>query len=215
MNLDFEREERTAIPEVVYCDGKSYKDIKKAITSFQSKSGSPVFGTRLSQKHGKKLRKDFPLLDYVRDSKTFLLGELKSQRIGKVSLVSAGNSDFFCLKEASRTLDFLCCDYLTINDVGVAGVHRILEKRHLLEQSQVVIVFAGMDGALPSVVGGITTRPIIAVPTSIGYGVSLNGLAPMLTMLNSCSPGVSVVNINNGFGAACSAFKIIKMIENE
>jgi NCAIR mutase (PurE)-related protein len=153
----------------------------------------------------------WPAAELNRVARTALLrGTSPSPGTGTVAVVTAGTSDLPVAEEAAVTLDAFGHEVLRVTDVGVAGIHRILSKRETLEGAKVIIVVAGMDGALPSVVGGLVRVPVIAVPTSVGYGAAFNGIAPLLTMLNSCAAGVTVCNIDNGFGAAVAASRILR-----
>jgi NCAIR mutase (PurE)-related protein len=153
----------------------------------------------------------FPTGSYNAVSRLYRIGQMEHSRMhAPVAVVSAGTSDQPMAEEAAQTLEFAGVKVTRVNDVGVAGLHRVLSKLELLRSASLLIVVAGMDGALPSVVGGLVAQPVIAVPTSIGYGANLHGIAALLTMLNSCASGVTVVNIDNGFGAAVAALRCLK-----
>lgn len=202
--LDIKRRERTGIIEAVYSEFKT-KEILLDIARKLIKRKAPLFFTRVCQDKAEFLLDKIDGLVYVPEAQIVYKPQKKRKKIGFVSVVSAGTSDRLYLEEAALTLDFLGNNFAKISDVGVAGVHRILPYIRLLRRSRAVVVIAGMEGALPSLIGGIVNAPVIAVPSPVGYGVSSGGFAALLGMLSSCSPNVCVVNIGNGFGAACIA----------
>jgi hypothetical protein len=169
--------------------------------------GSNILVTRLAADKAHDVRAQFPSATYHGDARCLTLEQRPIEQKGKgeILVVSAGTSDIPVAAEALVTARFLGNQVSQVYDVGVAGIHRLLARRELLAAASVIIVVAGMEGALPSVVGGLVDKPVIAVPTSVGYGASFGGIAALLGMLNSCSSGVTVVNIDNGFGAACAA----------
>lgn len=206
--LDHHRALRQGFPEVIYCEGKTDSQVL-AIVSRMLKAKHPILATRASEALARKVRRLSRRARYHPLSRCIvILPERKTKPAGSVLVLSAGTSDIPVAEEAAVTAETLGSRVKTLYDVGVAGLHRILSHRDLLDEARVLVVAAGMDGALPSVVGGLTDKPIIAVPTSIGYGASFRGIAPLLTMLNSCAPGVAVVNIDNGFGAGVLAHRI-------
>lgn len=202
--VDHHRHMRQGIPEVVFAKGKKTNDVVKIAHSLYKKSKRLLI-TKASQEIYKKLKlknaKFFP------DSGIISVSGKKRKK-GCILIVSAGTSDIPVAEEASITASFLGSNVETVYDVGVAGIHRLMDIRKLLDAANVVVVIAGMEGALPSVVGGLVDKPIIAVPTSAGYGTTLGGLTALFAMLNSCVPGIAVMNIDNGFGAGCLAHKI-------
>lgn len=220
VNLDLSRRSRCGFPEAVYCEGKTTEQIKRIAKEMLKRDGF-VLLTRLRQAAYACIKRALPDLKYnvlgrvaycsdpVR--KKFSNGAKKTLRRryhpGRrpVLIITAGTSDIPVAEEARATLLAVGNEVKTLYDVGVAGMHRLLSKADEIRSANVIIVVAGMEGALASVVGGIVSKPVIAVPTSSGYGASFKGVTPLLAMLNSCSPGVSVVNIDNGFGAACAA----------
>ncbi len=208
-HLDHHRSIRNGMPEVIYCEGKTTDQIISIIKSF-NKTKQDILATRLSPKMFKSIKNRIPKkAQYDSLGKTLTIKKKKkSKKVGEILILTAGTSDIPVALEASVTADLLGSKVETIFDVGVAGIHRLFDKFDLIRKAKVIIVVAGMDGALLSVVGGLVDKPVIGVPTSIGYGASFEGLAPLLTMLNSCSSGVGTVNIDNGFGAACLAHKI-------
>jgi len=207
--IDHHRELRQGAPEVVYGAGKTLEQLKTIIERILA-HGSNLLVTRLDAETGGALHDTFPDTDYDPLGRTLSLIHADStQTPGKVAVVCAGTSDLPVAREALTTVRVLGYVGEEITDVGVAGLHRLLAKSQQLHSADVLIVVAGMEGALPSVVGGLTAVPVIAVPTSIGYGAAFGGVAALLSMLNSCASGVTVVNIDNGFGAAFAAHRIL------
>lgn len=209
--LDLDRYKRRGFPEVVYCPGKTKEQIKK-IAQEILKSKAPLLLTRLKPKDFKYLKESFAKLSY---NKLAGLAFIKSSqkpnlKEGLVLVITAGTSDIPVAEEACLTLELMGNRVKKLFDVGVAGVHRVINKHRLLKEASVIVVVAGMEGALASLVSGLVSCPVVAVPTSCGYGSNFQGLSALLTMLNSCSPGVSVVNIDNGFGAGYFASLINK-----
>jgi len=204
--LDLHRAKRKGFPEVVFCEGKTKDQIIK-IAAKICKANEIVLLTRVKNEIGKALKKKYPKGVYSPQARVFYMGTAR-KRQGLVSVLTGGTADIPVAEEAAITAEVMGSRVQRIYDVGVAGVHRLLAFREKIEESRVLVVVAGMDGVLPSVAGGLFSKPIIAVPTSIGYGLSLQGITPLLTMLNSCAPGIAVVNINNGFGAGYIAAMI-------
>jgi len=200
--LDHHREIRKGAPEMVLGIGKSEGQIKEISKQIVEK-GSSLLVTKVNEKIYENIKKDIPGLKYDSSARLIYLKAKDSPSgKGKIAVMTAGTSDIPVAEEAAVTCEVLGNKIERIYDVGVAGIHRLLGEYHKIKEAQVIIVVAGMEGALPSVLAGMTNRPIIAVPTSIGYGASLKGIAALLAMLNSCPGGVAVVNIDNGFGAA-------------
>jgi NCAIR mutase (PurE)-related protein len=205
--LDFARAGRTGVPEVIYGANKTLEQIERIARALYEDAGFAL-ATRVEAASGAALAAVLPQARYFERARVLQCGALaRSGR--RVAVACAGTSDLPVAEEAARTLDALGHDVGEYYDVGVAGVHRTLAVRDELDAHRAVIVVAGMEGALPSVIAGLIRPPVIAVPTSIGYGASFDGLAALLAMLNSCAPGVCVVNIDNGFGAACVAHKFV------
>ncbi len=199
--LDHHRELRKGIPEVIYGSGKTPEQIKGIAKAMLAKGQSLILITRLPAKIAETLQKNLPL-QYYETARIGVIGEIpKPNGIGKIVIATGGTSDIPVAEEAAVTAEVLGNDVVRLYDVGVAGMHRLLSKLGDIMDAQVVISIAGMEGALTSVIGGLVDCPVIGVPTSIGYGASLKGIAALLSMLNSCASGVSVVNIDNGFGA--------------
>lgn len=213
--LDLSREDRTGIPETIYCPGKTVEQLARILLAF-AEAGSAAFGTRCSQEQADfVLNKGLPV-QYDATSRTLLLpGRTPATLPGLVAVCTGGTADIPVAEEAARTAEFFGACVERFYDVGVAGLHRLLGSMEAIRRANVVIAVAGMEGALGSVIAGLVKAPVIAVPTSVGYGASLEGLAPLLSMLNSCAEGLSVVNIDNGFGAAVQACRILNMIRIE
>lgn len=204
--VDHHRELRQGMPEVIFGEGKTTEQILRIMAAMAGK-GSNILVTRLAADKAHDLLAAFPAATYHGEARCLTLENRAVEQRGKgdILVVSAGTSDIPVAAEALVTARFLGNQTSHVYDVGVAGIHRLLARREQLAAAAVIIVVAGMEGALPSVVGGLVDKPVIAVPTSIGYGASFGGIAALLGMLNSCASGVTVVNIDNGFGAACAA----------
>jgi pyridinium-3,5-biscarboxylic acid mononucleotide synthase len=200
--VDHHRQLRQGFPEVVFASGKSLAQLRGILASLSARADH-ILVTRLTPDKAAALATDFPAARYYPDSQALTLsrGELPDHGRGLILVISAGTSDIPVAEEALVTAQIMGHRAEALYDVGVAGLHRLLAHQDLLTQATCFIVVAGMEGALPSVVGGLVGRPVIAVPTSIGYGASFGGLAALLAMLNSCATGIAVVNIDNGFGA--------------
>lgn len=217
---DILRECRTNIPEVVFARFKDDRSLVSAVKELLE-ANSRVLVTKCSREQIKLLKNRFKgkveKADDISGTVVVSGRKKKDTAIGAIAVLSAGTSDFFVAEEASLSAEFFRLSVFRHYDCGVAGIHRLKGALETIEKEtvDVVIVVAGMEGALPSIVSGIVKQPVIAVPTSVGYGASLDGLTALLAMLNSCSPGITVVNIDNGFGAAASAYKIIKWLKNE
>lgn len=210
--IDHHRELRQGVPEVILGEGKSADQLRTIISAMRNKERN-ILVTRLDREKATTVCNQFPEGEYDNDARTFRLIQQKIEisGAGKILVICAGTSDLPVAREAVVTARMLGNEVKELIDVGVAGIHRLLAQQKLLQEAAVLIVVAGMEGALPSVVGGLVARPVIAVPTSVGYGASFNGLAALLGMLNSCASGVTVVNIDNGFGAAFAANRINKI----
>jgi NCAIR mutase (PurE)-related protein len=209
--IDHHRSLRRGFPEVILGQGKSSEQIK-AIIQRMSRQGDNVLVTRVSRRKGLAIQRSIPEARYhpVPGIITLINHEVEVVGKGLILVISAGTSDIPVAEEAALTAEMMGNQVERLYDVGVSGIHRLLSKAELIQSANVIIVVAGMEGALPSVVGGLIDRPVIAVPTSVGYGASFGGIAALLAMLNSCAAGVSVVNIDNGFGAGYVASLINK-----
>jgi hypothetical protein len=209
--VDHHRALRQGAPEVILGEGKSAAQVA-GIAKELARTGQNVLVTRLDAAKAVDVRALFPELEYKSEARVATFEQTPIPLLGKlpVALVSAGTSDLPVAEECSETLRMLGVRVERVYDVGVAGIHRLLHKREVFERTAVTVVIAGMEGALASVVGGLVTTPVIAVPTSVGYGAALGGIAALLGMLTSCASGVTVVNIDNGFGAAFAAARILR-----
>jgi len=209
--LDTHRELRVGYPEVIFCQGKTTAQIKSIIQAMMAED-SNILATRAGEEVYTAVREICPDAVYNPLARTIALIR-KKPRLSRhyIAVVTAGTSDMPVAEEAAVTAETFGNRVERIVDVGVAGVHRLLDRMDLIRKARVIVVVAGMEGALPSVVAGLVDKPVIAVPTSIGYGASFQGVAALLGMLNSCAGGVSVVNIDNGFGAGCIASMINKL----
>jgi pyridinium-3,5-biscarboxylic acid mononucleotide synthase len=210
--VDTHRAIRQGLPEVIYCPGKTDKQIV-SIAKTLTKKHNIVIGTKCRGEVAVRVKKAVPGVKYYAESKILLWGQMpkKAKFDFVVTVITAGTADIPIAEEASIYLQAAGVSVKRLNDVGVAGLHRLVDELPNLKKSDVCIVVAGMDGALPGVIGGLIAAPVIAVPTSVGYGASFAGIAPLLTMLNSCAAGVTVVNIDNGFGAAVAALRIMQV----
>jgi NCAIR mutase (PurE)-related protein len=217
---DILRECRTNIPEVVFARFKHDEGLIDSVKGLLEEN-QKVLVTKCTKEQVKLLKKEFKGLvdreDEISGTVTIYMKKKRIQVIGSVAVVSAGTSDYFVAEEASISAEFFGLKVFRHYDCGIAGIHRIEGALKSIEKEKVdvVIVVAGMEGALPSIVSGLIKQSIIAVPTSVGYGASFNGITALLAMLNSCSPGVAVVNIDNGFGAAANAYKTVKWLKNK
>ncbi len=197
--VDLQRRERCGFPEVIFCQGKTSAWVEGVVRKLHE-AGEDCLATRVSTEQAVELESHFPTAQQDRVARTFWLPAGPRQPpLGHVVIITAGTSDLPVAREALVTAEALGCNVRLIADVGVAGIHRLLRHRQDFSGADAIVVAAGMDGALPSVVGGLVDCPVIAVPTSIGYGAAFAGLAPLLTMLNACSANVVVVNIDSGF----------------
>ena len=210
--VDTHRRLRQGIPEVILGAGKSAPDIV-AIARSLVDSGSNVLVTRLEKEAADAVQAELSDAQYNATARALVWAPhpCPDKPTGRILIVTAGTSDLPAAEEAAVTAEFLGSPVDRLSDVGVAGIHRLLEARQTLDKARIIIVVAGMEGALPSVVGGLVSVPVIAVPTSVGYGASFGGLAALLGMLNSCAAGITVVNIDNGFGAGCAAHIINRL----
>lgn len=199
--IDKHRKIRKGFPETVFCQGKTLTQILKIIEN-KNKEKHNILATKANEKIFKAVKKKFPKAEYNNDAKMIVIKKEKIKpKKGKILIITAGTSDIPIAEEAVVTTELMGNKVEKVYDVGVAGVHRLLDVKEKIFEANVIIVIAGMEGALASIVGGLTSKPVIAVPTSVGYGANFKGIAPLLTMMNCCAEGVVVVNIDNGFGA--------------
>jgi NCAIR mutase (PurE)-related protein len=208
--FDTHREGRTAVPEVVFGRNKDLAQLEEIVAWFAA-ADRPLLLTRVDEAKAAALVARFPALAYARDARLLRLGRSARTTRGTVAVVSAGSSDQPVAEEAAGTLDFFQVETTRAYDCGVAGLHRLFAAGERIASADVIVAVAGMEGALASVIAGLFPRPVVAVPTSVGYGASFEGLAALLAMMNSCAPGVTVVNIDNGFGAAVAAASILRV----
>lgn len=195
---------------MIFGPGKTASQVAQIAQELASKTSGAVIVTRATPEQFSAVITVLPEAEYFADSGVIVGRRSSSAPLGVASVVSAGTSDQSVAEEAVVILEALSVKVEQLRDVGVAGIHRLLASKEALDRADVIIVVAGMDGALASIVGGLTSAPVVAVPTSVGYGAGAGGIAPLLTMLNSCAPGVAVVNIDNGFGAAAFAVTVLR-----
>lgn len=208
--LDSHREIRSGFPEVVYCSGKADEHLVSIYRRLYEENGE-AFGTRADKHQYEMVRAALPRAEYDEVSHILKIEKEDKQRIGRIAVCTAGTADIPAAEEAAQTAEFFGANAERIYDVGVSGLHRLLAKLDVIQEANCVVAVAGMEGALASVIGGLVSRPVIAVPTSVGYGASLHGLSALLTMINSCANGVAVVNIDNGYGAGYLAAQINRL----
>jgi hypothetical protein len=206
-SVDHHRSLRQGFPEVIFCEGKTRAQVVAIARGLLAKGG-PLLATRATADVAKALRKLDRRAQYHELARTVTIQRKKPSPVGDILIVTAGTADVPVAEEARVTAEVMGSRVETLYDVGVAGIHRVLGRHERIRRARALVVVAGMDGVLPSVVGGLVDRPVIAVPTSRGYGASFGGLAALLTMLNSCAAGVGVMNIDNGFGAGVLAHRI-------
>ena len=208
--IDTYREIRSGFPEVVYCAGKPDAYLQAIYQKMAVEQGE-VFGTRATQEQYELVRQVLPEVVYDSVARTLKVERADKKRIGCIAVCTAGTADIPVAEEAAQTAEFFGSHVERIYDVGVSGLHRLLARTELLQQANCVVAVAGMEGALASVIGGLVRNPVIAVPTSVGYGASFHGVSALLTMINSCANCVSVVNIDNGYGAGYIATQINRL----
>ena len=207
---DAHRALRNGFGETILCEGKDEAHLLRIVEGLEEK-GINVFGTRVAPATAAKIAARFPKADCCAVSRTFRILQRPIEPVaGRLAIVCAGTADLAVAEEARRTAEFFGIEAVRHSDVGVAGLHRLMGALESLRSADAIIAVAGMEGALPSVIGGLVAAPIIAVPTSVGYGAQFGGIAALLAMLSSCSEGITVVNIDNGFGAACAALRILR-----
>lgn len=207
--VDYHRELRNGFPEVIYSPGKSLDQIRGIVTDMLARTTGNILASRASEEVYEAIRELTPDAVYYKEARSVVV-KREPYRVseGTIAVVSAGTSDIPVAEEAAVTAEVMGNRVKRLYDVGVAGIHRLLDNVDVINHARVIIVVAGMEGALASVVGGLTDKPVVAVPTSIGYGANFGGVSALLGMLTSCAGGIGVVNIDNGFGAACLASKI-------
>ena len=208
--LDTAREKRTGFPEVVYCAGKPDEYIVSIYEKLLEADGR-AFGTRATKEQFELVKQSIPDVEYDPISRILKVSHTEIERKGCVAVCCAGTADIPVAEEAAQTAEYFGTNVERVFDVGVSGIHRLLSKTEILQKANCVIAVAGMEGALASVIGGLVSNPVIAVPTSVGYGASCGGLSSLLTMINSCANGITVVNIDNGYGAGYVATQINRL----
>lgn len=212
--LDMHREMRQGVPEAIYAEGKTAEQVVEIAGLLLETTTSPVIATRVPGETAAALLAEFPAARHHAVARLVTIDASEAMpRLGTIAVVSAGTADLPIAEEAAVVAETYGAKVQRLNDVGVAGLHRLLAVQESLHSSEVVIVIAGMEGALASLVGGIASAPVVAVPTSVGYGASFQGLAALLAMLNSCAAGVAVTNIDNGFGAAAFALRVLQKLD--
>lgn len=211
--LDTERLCRRGYSEAVFCECKTTDELIKIFSTFK-KNGQNVLGTRASEAQYIAMKDVFPEINYNKKGRTLtLITKENVKKIGEIAICTGGTGDIPVAEEAAQTAEFYGSNVKRYYDVGIAGIHRLIKNIDEIKRANVIIAIAGMEGALGGVIAGLVDVPVIAVPTSVGYGASLNGISALLTMLNSCAEGMTVVNIDNGFGAGYSANQINRKIE--
>jgi len=208
--LDFDRKKRTGFNEVVFCQNKKDEYLVKIFAELYKKNGE-VLGTRASLAQAELIKRDFSSAQYDEVSRIISLRKADKKLEGNIAVCCAGTADLPVAEEASKTAEFFGSKVSRFYDVGVSGLQRLLHYLPEIEKANCIIAIAGMEGALASVIGGLVSLPVIAVPTSVGYGASFGGLSALLTMINSCANGISVVNIDNGYGAAYISTQINRL----
>lgn len=208
--LDTHREIRSGFPEVVYCSGKPDEYLVSIYRTLFEENGE-VFGTRADRHQYELVKKVLPQVTYDEVSHILKIEKPDKMRYGRIAVCTAGTADIPVAEEAAQTAEYFGSQVERVYDVGVSGLHRLLARMDVIQQANCVVAVAGMEGALASVIGGLVSKPVIAVPTSVGYGASMKGLSALLTMINSCANGIAVVNIDNGYGAGYIATQINKL----
>lgn len=208
--LDTHRRIRSGFGEVIFCSGKSDEHLLNIFDRIYRQEGE-VFGTRASREQYEMLADHFPMAEYDALSHIIKIEKEGKEREGKVAVVTAGTADISVAEESAQTAEFFGTYVERVYDVGVSGIHRLLSKLDVIQSANCIVAVAGMEGALASVMGGLVDKPVIAVPTSVGYGASFHGLSALLTMINSCANGIAAVNIDNGYGAGYLATQINRL----
>ncbi len=210
--LDTQRKIRSGFAEVIFCSGKADEHLKQIVGRLYEEEGE-VFGTRATKAQYEMLKKAYPKIEYDEISHIIKIEKKDKEKIGEIAVCTAGTADISVAEEAAQTAEYFGSYVDRIYDVGVSGIHRLLSRVDVIQSANCVVAVAGMEGALASVLGGLVSNPVIAVPTSVGYGASMHGLSALLTMINSCANGIAVVNIDNGYGAGYMATQINRLAE--
>ncbi|MDK2961762.1 MAG: pyridinium-3,5-biscarboxylic acid mononucleotide synthase [Eubacteriaceae bacterium] len=208
--LDNHRKMRSGFAEVIFCSGKSDDHLVNIFGKLYEQDGE-VLGTRASKHQYEIVKAIYPQVEYDEISKILKIEKIDKKRVGKIAVCSGGTADIPVAEEAALTAEYFGTYVERIYDVGVSGIHRVLSNLDVIQTANCVVAVAGMEGALASVIGGLVDKPVIGVPTSVGYGASLNGISALLTMINSCANGITVVNIDNGYGAGYTATMINRL----
>lgn len=208
--LDTHREIRSGFPEVIYCSGKADEHLLQIVKKLYEKNGE-VLGTRASRRQYELVREEIPGIQYDPISRILKAKKPGGVKTGKITVCTAGTADIPVAEEAAQTAEYFGSRVERIFDVGVSGIHRLFSRLEAIQDANCVVAVAGMEGALASVLGGLVDKPVIAVPTSVGYGANFQGLSALLTMVNSCANGIAVVNIDNGYGAGYIATQINRL----
>lgn len=209
--LDIDRQNRRGNSEAVFCECKTTEQLIKIFTEFKN-VGQNVLGTRATKEQAENIQKALPEINYNEQARCLTLIQNEVEKIGEIAICTGGTGDIPIAEEAAETAEFFGSNVKRYYDVGIAGIHRLLDKIDEIKKANVIVAVAGMEGALGGIIAGMVDVPVIAVPTSVGYGTSLGGVSALLTMLNSCSEGMTVVNIDNGFNAGYSANQINRLI---
>lgn len=208
--IDTHREIRSGFPEVIYCSGKADSHFIQIFKKLYEANGE-VLGTRATEHQYELIKNIYPQVEYDELSHIIKIEKKEKKHIGKIAVCTAGTADIPVAEEAAKVAEYFGTKVERIYDVGVSGIHRLFSRLEVIQEANCVVAVAGMEGALASVIGGLVDKPVIAVPTSVGYGASMNGLSALLTMINSCANGIAVVNIDNGYGAGYIATQINRM----
>ncbi|MDF2510729.1 MAG: larB [Herbinix sp.] len=208
--LDTHRKLRSGFAEVIFCSGKSKEHLLEIFKRLYQEDGE-VFGTRASQEQYEFIQKEFAQAEYDPLSRIIKIEKEGKVKVGKIAVCTAGTADIAVAEEAAQTAEYFGSHVERIYDVGVSGLHRLLARLDVIQSANCVVAVAGMEGAMASVIGGLVSKPVIAVPTSIGYGANMQGISALLTMINSCANGIAVVNIDNGYGAGYMATQINRL----
>jgi len=211
IKTDTKRLLRRGYPEAIYCKSKTSSQLVQIFKNF-IEAGQNILGTKATVEQYKVLKKEFPNIKFDETAKTIELIQKPIKKLGLVSVCTGGASDIPIAQEASNTAEFYGSNVKKFYDIGIAGIHRLLDNINEIKKANVIIAIAGMEGALGGIIAGMVDIPVISVPTSIGYGASFSGISALLTMLNTCAEGITVVNIDNGFGAGYSANQINRLI---
>ena len=208
--IDIHRKIRSGFAEVIFCSGKADDHLVEIFKRIYQEEGE-VFGTRASKEQFEIVRNAIPEVEYDPNSHIIKIETKDKVRVGKIAMCTAGTADIAVAEEAAQTAEYFGSQVDRIYDVGVSGLHRLLARLEVIQSANCVVAVAGMEGAMASVLGGLVSKPVIAVPTSVGYGANMNGLSALLTMINSCANGIAVVNIDNGYGAGYMATQINRL----